>query len=125
MFTTNRYRRRTVACALALKFAFWIEAVRAGSSDHERIVEVTLTEYQIDTVLEAGWTSLRIRNAGKKAHGLKLKGYGLETKLESELKPGQRAALQVDLKPGTYRVACPKDDHDDEKNIRLELRVDR
>lgn len=125
MFTTNRYRRRTVVCALALQFAFWIGVVRAGSQDHERIVEVTLTEYQIDmpTVLGAGWTSLKIRNAGKKEHGFKLNGYGLETKLESELKPGHSATLQVDLKPGTYRVACPKDDHDDDKNMKLELRV--
>jgi len=111
---------------LALAFGLWSGTVWAGT-EHDRTVDVTLTEYQIDmpTALEAGWTSLRIRNVGKKDHSFKIKGHDLEKKLESELKPGQSATLQVDLKPGTYRVSCPKNDHDDDKNMKLELRVSR
>jgi uncharacterized cupredoxin-like copper-binding protein len=95
--------------------------------DHENTVDVTLTEYQIDmpTSLEPGWTSLRIKNVGKKDHSFKIEGHDSRKKLESELKPGQSATLQIDLRPGTYRVSCPKDDHDDDKNMKLELRLSR
>jgi hypothetical protein len=112
---------------LALAFGFWAVTAWSAAPEPERTVDIALTEYQIDmpTTLEPGWTSLRISNMGKKDHSFKIKGPDLEKKLESELKPGQSATLQVDLKPGTYRVSCPKDDHDDDKDMKLKLRVSR
>src|SRR5512134_107625 len=90
---------------LAFLFALWAGPVWPGTPEHEKAVDVTLTEYQIDmpAALEPGWTSLRIRNVGKKEHSFSIKGRGLERKLESELKPGQSATLQVELNPGTYQ----------------------
>ncbi|MCI0420875.1 MAG: cupredoxin domain-containing protein [Acidobacteria bacterium] len=99
----------------------------AAANAVETTVDVTLTEYRIDmpVALQAGWTTLRTTNAGKKEHSFKIKGNELEKKLESHLKPGHSATLQVDLKPGTYGVSCPEDDHDDDKDMKLELRVSR
>lgn len=112
---------------LIVVFGFSPSTGWSGTPDHENTVDVTLTEYQIDmpTFLQPGWTSLRIKNVGKKDHSFRIEGHDFKKKLESELKPGQSVTLQVDLRPGTYRVSCPKDDHDDDKDMKLELRVAR
>ncbi len=130
MSNANRTLRRlskfaalvSPSCSALLPAPFALER-----AEHENTVDVLLTEYQIDmpTTLEAGWTSLRIKNMGKKEHSFRIEGHDLEKKLKSELKPGESATLQVDLRPGTYRVSCPEDDHDDDKNMKLELRVGR
>jgi|SRR5262245_674324 len=72
-------------------------------------VTVTLTEWKIEmpTSLQAGPTTFRITNSGKETHNLKIQGQGLEKALSKNLKPGETAELQVDLKPGTYKVYCP------------------
>ena len=124
MSNANRTLRRlskfaalvSPSCSALLPAPFALER-----AEHENTVDVLLTEYQIDmpTTLEAGWTSLRIKNMGKKEHSFRIEGHDLEKK------PGESATLQVDLRPGTYRVSCPEDDHDDDKNMKLELRVGR
>ena len=106
---------------------FALTASTGLTAEHENTVDVVLTEYQIDmpTTLDTGWTALKIKNMGKKGHSFRIKGHDLEKKLKSELKPGESATLQIDLRPGTYRVSCPEDDHDDDKSMKLELRVGR
>lgn len=129
MTYAKQTRRKFAGFAALLIVVFGLSAGTgwSGTPDHENTVDVTLTEYQIDmpTSLQPGWTSLRIKNVGKKDHSFRIEGHDFKKKLESELKPGQSATLQVDLRPGTYRVSCPKDDHDDDKNMKLELRVGR
>jgi uncharacterized cupredoxin-like copper-binding protein len=72
-------------------------------------VTVNLTEWKIEmpNSLPAGATTLKITNAGKETHNLKIQGNGLQKALSKNLKPGESGELQVDLKPGTYKVYCP------------------
>jgi uncharacterized cupredoxin-like copper-binding protein len=72
-------------------------------------VEVKLTEYQIEmpTSVDAGATTFNVTNTGKDTHGFEIEGNGIEKTLKPRLKKGESGSLQVDLKPGTYKVYCP------------------
>jgi uncharacterized cupredoxin-like copper-binding protein len=76
-------------------------------------VNVTMTEYHftMPSTISSGLTTFEIKNVGKKEHTFAIKGEGIDRKLTSNLKAGERATLQVDLKPGTYTVTCPVDFH--------------
>jgi uncharacterized cupredoxin-like copper-binding protein len=76
-------------------------------------VAVRLVEYRIEmpATLPAGPTTFAVRNDGKRKHNIEIEGQGLEAKLPSDLDPGQRGELTVDLKPGQYEVYCPVRDH--------------
>jgi uncharacterized cupredoxin-like copper-binding protein len=80
-----------------------------SSAPAAQAVTVNLTEWKIEmpTSLPAGATTLKITNSGKEAHNLKIQGQGFEKALSKNLKPGETGELQVDLKPGTYKVYCP------------------
>jgi len=54
-----------------------------------------------------GLTTFVIKNAGRKEHAFEIKGEGVDQKLSPNLKAGQSATLQVNLKPGTYNITCP------------------
>jgi uncharacterized cupredoxin-like copper-binding protein len=76
-------------------------------------VEVTLTEYLItmpDTV-PRGVTDLHITNAGKENHNFLIEGNGISAKLANDLTRGDDATITLDLKPGTYSINCPVDEH--------------
>ena len=72
-------------------------------------VEVKLTEYKIEmpTSVSAGATTFKVTNAGDETHGFEIEGNGIEVALKPRLKKGESGSLQVDLKPGTYKVYCP------------------
>jgi uncharacterized cupredoxin-like copper-binding protein len=72
-------------------------------------VEVKLTEYKIEmpTSVDAGATTFNVTNTGKDTHGFEIEGNGIEKTLKPRLKKGESGSLQVDLKPGTYKVYCP------------------
>lgn len=76
--------------------------------------EVHLIEYQIHMpqTLPAGQVSFHVENGGKEDHAFEIEGNGVHQKT-TVLKRGDTTALQVNLKPGTYTVYCPVDDHDD------------
>ena len=74
--------------------------------------EVHLMEYAIhmpDT-LPAGRVAFNVENGGKETHAFEIEGNGIEQKT-NELTRGNTAALEVDLKPGTYTVYCPVNGH--------------
>ena len=74
--------------------------------------EVHLIEYAIhmpDT-LPAGRVAFNVENGGKETHAFEIEGNGIEQKT-NELTRGNTAALEVDLKPGTYTIYCPVDGH--------------
>ena len=74
--------------------------------------EVHLIEYAIhmpDT-LPTGRIAFNVENGGKETHAFEIEGNGIEQKT-SELTRGNTAALEVDLKPGTYTVYCPIKGH--------------
>jgi uncharacterized cupredoxin-like copper-binding protein len=81
--------------------------------DTKTPVEVKLTEYQIEmpASLGAGVTTFKVTNAGKETHGFEIEGNGIEKALKPRLKKGGSSSLQVDLKPGTYKVYCPVHGH--------------
>jgi len=76
-------------------------------------VEVKLTEYKIvmPASIAAGATTFKVTNAGKEVHSFEVEGNGIEKEIESKLKVGETKTLQVELKPGTYKVYCPVDGH--------------
>src|SRR5580704_17641441 len=72
-------------------------------------VEVKLTEYKIEmaTSVSAGATTFKVTNTGDETHGFEIEGNGIEIALKPRLKKGESGSLQMDLKPGTYKVYCP------------------
>ena len=87
----------------------------AAASSSNAPVNVTLSEFKIDmpTALHTGQTTLNVSNTGKFTHSVEITGNGIDQKLESTLKPGEKAALQLNLTAGTYTVFCPVGNHRD------------
>ena len=77
------------------------------------VVEVQLLEYQIriPESLPAGAVHLHIANAGHEEHGFAIEGPGVSAQLGSHLTRGDTSELAVTLRPGTYTVWCPVDEH--------------
>jgi uncharacterized cupredoxin-like copper-binding protein len=81
-------------------------------------IEVSLTDFAISPanprVESGGQVEFRVRNDGETVHDLEVEGPGTETKLASELDPGQSGTLTVDLsEPGRYEWYCPVGNHRD------------
>lgn len=76
-------------------------------------VNVTETEFMLDmpNSVSAGMVTFNVTNKGTIPHSLEIQGQGIDQKLSSLLQPGQSGTLQVNLKPGSYTVFCPVDDH--------------
>ncbi len=87
-------------------------AAHAGA-EQKGVVEVKLTEYKIEmpTALSAGLTTFKVTNTGSDVHSFEVEGNGIEKELEPKLEAGETRTLQVELKPGTYKVYCPVDGH--------------
>src|ERR1700721_2576960 len=81
--------------------------------DTKTAVEEKLTEYKIEmpASVGAGVTTFKVTNAGEETHGFEIEGNGIEKALKPRLKKGGSSSLQVDLKPGTYKVYCPVHGH--------------
>ena len=77
------------------------------------VVEVKLTEYKIEMpmALPAGLTTFKVTNTGGDRHSFEVERNGVEKELEHKLEAGETRTLQVELKPGTYKVYCPVDGH--------------
>ena len=97
-----------------------------GGHDHDgdehdqaaKTVDVSLTDFKIDPpsprIAKAGQVEFRVKNDGGTPHNLEVEGPNGETKLPSDLNPGQTGTLTVDLsKPGKYEWYCPVDKHRD------------
>ena len=74
-----------------------------------QVVDVTLTNFEIDmpTELAAGSVRFNIVNNGATPHSFVLEGEGIRKTLANTLQPGETARLNADLTPGTYTVFCP------------------
>jgi uncharacterized cupredoxin-like copper-binding protein len=82
----------------------------ATAPNSEKVsVEVKLTEYKIEmpALIGTGATTFNVTNTGNETHGFEIEGNGIEKALKPRLKKGENGSLQVDLKPGTYKVYCP------------------
>lgn len=89
-----------------------------------RKVEVKLTEHAIrmPTKLETGKTAFIVHNAGNEARNFNVQGEGIDKKFFAPVGPDQTKVLHVDLKPGTYDVICPINNHT-KKGMKIKLTV--
>jgi uncharacterized cupredoxin-like copper-binding protein len=96
----------------------------AVSDSAKGSVDVTLTEYKIEmpTSVSAGARTFKVTNTGEETHGFEIEGNGIEKALKPRLKKGESGSLQVDLKPGTYKVYCPVIGHK-RRGMSLDLTV--
>jgi uncharacterized cupredoxin-like copper-binding protein len=85
------------------------ETVATATNSAKGAVEVKLTEYKIEMpiLIGTGATTFNVTNTGNETHGFEIEGNGIEKALKPRLKRGENGSLQVDLKPGTYKVYCP------------------
>ena len=85
-------------------------AVPVSGSQTVTVIE---TEFKLDmpSSVQAGMVTFNVINKGTIPHSLEVQGQGIDQKLPSTLQPGQSGKMQVNLKPGTYMVICPVDDH--------------
>jgi plastocyanin len=120
-FTSDRMMR-VFGLAMAFLATFSLGLLAAPPADNP--VNVTLSEYKIDmpSSLPAGPTTFHITNSGSKKHTFRIEGNGIEEKLKSSLKEKESGTLQLDLKPGTYKVTCPVIGHT-HKGMSMELKV--
>jgi uncharacterized cupredoxin-like copper-binding protein len=76
-------------------------------------ITVTEREYRISLsskTAKKGLVRLVVRNAGKYAHALSIKGAGV-SKRTPLIKPGKSAVLVVTLRSGRYALWCPVPSH--------------
>jgi uncharacterized cupredoxin-like copper-binding protein len=83
-------------------------------------VEVRLDEYRIHmpTEIPAGHTTFKISNTGEHDHSFKVTGpedaakdARIDAELPSNLKPGEKGELALDLVAGKCDVSCPVGPH--------------
>jgi uncharacterized cupredoxin-like copper-binding protein len=91
-----------------------------------RKVEVTLTERHIEMTNEipAGKTAFVVRNNGNERQNFKIEGEGLDKEFMIAVAPNDTKTLNVDLKPGDYKVFVPAPGYKEEpKGRELSLKV--
>jgi uncharacterized cupredoxin-like copper-binding protein len=100
------------ACVVALAGAA-VGGVVAHASSTQTTIRVTEKEFSIHLSTKspsAGSTKFIVKNAGRYAHALAIKGAGV-SKRTPLIKPGKTATLVVTLKRGTYSLWCPVPGH--------------
>ena len=107
---------RALLLAAALGLAV-LGAAAAGvvsrTSTAKSTVTVTEREFKIglsSKTVKKGPVRLVVRNAGKYAHALSIKGAGV-SKRTPLIKPGKSAVLLVTLRSGRYALWCPVPGH--------------
>jgi uncharacterized cupredoxin-like copper-binding protein len=85
-------------------------ATTGGSS-----VDIRETDFKLnpsDPKVKAGQVTFNVSNDGQTVHSLEVEGPNGEESLQSDLSPGQKGVLSVDLsKPGKYEFYCPVSNH--------------
>jgi len=88
-------------------------AAQAGGSGSN--VDISETDFKLnpsDPQVKAGQVTFNVSNEGQTVHSLEVEGPNGDQELQSELSPGQKGILSVDLsKPGTYEFYCPVGNH--------------
>jgi Cupredoxin-like domain len=87
--------------------------VVANAGPTKSTIRVTEREYKISLSTRhtaVGRVRLEIKNAGKYAHALAIKGAGVNTRTKL-IQPGKTAVLLVTLKRGSYSLRCPVPGH--------------
>ena len=83
----------------------------AGASS----VDVSETDFKLnpsDPKVKSGQVTFNVSNDGQTVHSLEVEGPNGDQELQSDLSPGQKGVLSVDLsKPGKYEFYCPVGNH--------------
>jgi uncharacterized cupredoxin-like copper-binding protein len=101
-----------ILAALALAGAA-IAGVVAHASASKTTIRVTEREYKIGvsaTHAAAGPVRFEIKNTGKLAHAVSIRGVGVKTRTKL-IQPGKTGVLLVTLKSGAYSIWCPVPGH--------------
>jgi len=81
----------------------------APSSEEEVLVKMSEFKYEPNTLeVEAGKVEFKLQNTGTVEHSFVIVGTGKGT---AGIRPGVDAALEADLKTGTYTVECDVPGH--------------
>ena len=86
-------------------------------------VAVNETEFKIElpsTSFKAGSYEFDLKNEGKIAHDLVVKGPGVNDEKTPTIAGGKTATLKVDLKPGAYELYCSVPGH---KEAGMDLKI--
>jgi uncharacterized cupredoxin-like copper-binding protein len=126
----NVVRNRSLVAA-ACSASLLLVGSCGGSSDGGEptgpgtTVTVTETDFAISLSQQKftpGTYTFQTTNAGQAQHVLEVEGEGMEKKT-SELGPGDKAELTVDLKKGRYEIYCPVGDHKN-RGMKVEITVE-
>jgi uncharacterized cupredoxin-like copper-binding protein len=108
----------TAALFVGMMLAVWFLAREpkeaessVGTAAH--VAQVSEVDYKIKLPAssgERGEYTFDVSNDGKDVHNLAVNGPGVSKKT-ADLQPGDTAALQVDLEPGTYELYCAVPGH--------------
>jgi iron uptake system EfeUOB component EfeO/EfeM len=107
------------------KAATSVKNAVTGETD-ARKVDVTLTERNIEMMREipAGKTAFVVRNNGNERQNFKIEGAGLDKEFMIGVAPNDTKTLNVDLKPGEYKIFVPMSDRKEEpKSHEISLKV--
>jgi uncharacterized cupredoxin-like copper-binding protein len=101
-----------------------VEDAVTKPDDDARKVTVKLNEHRIQMPqsLAAGKTAFMVTNVGKQKHNFEIQGEGLEKSFWLSVAPKNSKVMQVNLKPGTYKVYCPLEDHEG-KGMKMQVTV--
>jgi len=91
-----------------------VEAAVTKPHDDARKVTVQLNDRRIQMPqrLVAGKTAFLVTNAGKEKHNFQIQGEALEKSFWLSVAPKDTKIMQVELKPGSYKVYCPLKEHE-------------
>ena len=86
-------------------------ASRPGEASPTVEVQLIGDSINMPDTLQHGRMTLHIINSGKDNHSFAITGNGVAMQLSQQLTRGDAADLVLDLKPGSYTVYCPVEDH--------------
>jgi uncharacterized cupredoxin-like copper-binding protein len=88
-------------------------AAQAGGAASN--VDISETDFKLnpsDPKVKSGQVTFNVSNDGQTVHSLEVEGPNGDQELQSDLSPGQKGVLSVDLsKPGKYEFYCPVGNH--------------
>lgn len=88
-------------------------AAQAGGASSN--VDISETDFKLnpsDPKVKSGQVTFNVSNDGQTVHSLEVEGPNGDQELQSDLSPGQKGVLSMDLsKPGKYEFYCPVGNH--------------
>ena len=108
----RRTMSRVHALVAASLLALGLTGVALAAGRHASVLKVTVTFSDTSlhvspTTPSSGPTTFLVRNKGKKAHVLVVKGPGVNGARSAKIAAGSIGTLEVTLRPGAYVLSDP------------------